>query len=243
MKINTKLNPQDSLYHDAKSMLGIITTASETTTLPLLEFFRSANEWLKQTTTWIWQSQASWLYDDKNQTDFPWATTTLVAAQQDYALPTTAQRIERVEVLDNAGEYQLIQPATREWITAYAMSEYYKTDGLPAFYILEGNSILLYPAPAAADVTLAAGLKTYFSRDVVDFAITATATTPGFSENFHRIISTGAALDFAYSRNMTNTIPPLINKINLFKSDLQEYYSKRHPDIKTQFRVIRESTI
>ena len=86
MKINAKLNPQDSLYHDAKTLLGIITTASETTTLPLAEFFRSANNWSRQTQIWIMQVQNVWKFDDSNQTDLEQATTDLVANQQDYSL-------------------------------------------------------------------------------------------------------------------------------------------------------------
>lgn len=224
-------------------MLGIVTTASESTTLPFFDFFRSANEWSRQSATWIWQNQSSWKYDDSKYTDFPEATTALVNDQQDYSLPTTAQKIERVEVLDKDGNYQLVNPTTREWIKDYSMSEYYETAGMPAYYILEGNSILLYPKPATGYVTMLLGLKVYFSRNITAFSITDTSTKPGFSENFHRIISVGAALDYAQSKQMTNIIPILMNKLSVLKFDLQEFYSSRHPAIKSQFRVFREETI
>jgi hypothetical protein len=243
VQINNKSNPSNSLYHDAKTLLGIITTASETVTLPLAEFFRSANEWLKQTSTWIWQAQSSWLYDDSNYTNFPWATTPLVNSQQDYSLPTTAQKIERVEVLDGNGNYILIPPTTREWVKTYAMTEFYKTPGMPVYYILEANSILLYPAPATGSVTLSAGLKVYFSRDVEDFVTTDTTRIPGFSENFHRILSVGAALDFATSRQMINSVNILTPKLNSLRGDLQEFYKGRETEIKPNFIIHREETI
>jgi len=243
LKINSKLNPQDSLYHDAKSLLGILTTASETVTLPLFEFFRSANEWTKQTAIWIWQVQGAWKFDDKNYTTYPFATTTLVASQQDYSLPSTALKIERVEVMDSDGNYQLIEPITKEWIKEQAMSEFYKDAGFPKYYSMEGNSIFLYPKPDADDVTLAAGLKIYINRDLNSFSLTDTATQPGFASDFHRIVSVGAALDFAQSRNMTNSTQLLINRLNSLKSDLQEFYSSRQSDIKTEIRITRESTI
>lgn len=243
MKINSRQNPQESLYHDTKTMLGIITTASETVTLPLFEFFRSANEWTRQITTWIMQTQGSWKYDDTNYTTFPTGTTTLVDGQQDYSLPSTTLKIERVEVMDASGNYQIVLPVTKEWIKAQAVSEFYETDGMPAYYSMEADSIFLYPAPGAGFVTLTAGLKVYINRDTNNFSISDTSTQPGFDPNFHRGISIGAALDFASSRAMTNTIPILVSKLNSLKSDLQEFYSSRQEDIKTSIRLRREETI
>ena len=245
MKIRSNQNPQDSLYHDSKNLLGILTTASETSTFPLADFFRSANEWNKQAHTWIMRKQASWKYDDSNQTDFPEATTDLVAGQQDYELPSSAQKVEKVEVLDKDGNYRIVAPITREQIKeqGYAVSEFYETDGLPVYYLLDGRSFLLFPAPAAAEVTISAGLKAYFNRDVVAFGVTATSTVPGFNTNFHRIISVGSALDFAYSRQMLNAVQLLNIKLNTLKSDLDEFYATRQTDIRPQIRISRESSI
>lgn len=243
MKINSRQNPQDSIYHDAKAMLGILTTASETISLPLFEFFRSANEWQRQVATWIMQVQGSWRWDDNNYTTYPTGTTNLIADQRDYVLPQTALKIERVEVMDEQGNYYVVDPVTKEWINNQAMSEFYKTSGRPVYYSMEGNSVFLYPAPAAANTTLTAGLKIYFNRTINGFSITDTSTKPGFVENFHRIISAGSALDFANSRNMTNTIPTLISKLNSLKTDLQEFYTVRETSVKPDIRIRRESTI
>lgn len=245
MKINSKLSPHDSLYHDAKTMLGIITTASETVTLPLAEFFRSANAYVKQAQTWIMQVQSTWKYDDSNQTDLPQATTDLVANQQDYSLKSVFKKIDKVEVLDGNGYYQPVFPITMEQIKeqGYSVSEFYKNAGLPVFYLLEGRSIFLFPKPSATDTTLTAGLKLYFNRDTVDFSITDTSTQPGFDVNYHRIVSVGASLDFATSRQMINSVNILTPKLNSLKNDLQEFYSSRQTENKPAFRVFREETI
>ena len=189
------------------------------------------------------QVQGAWKYDDNNYTTFPTGTTTLVASQQDYSLPSSALKIERVEVMDVDGNYQIVNPITKEWIKSQSISEFYETPGMPVYYSMEADSILLYPAPAAGSVTLAAGLKIYINRDVSTFSLTDTSTTPGFDPIFHRGVSMGAALDFANSRNMVNTIPILVNKLNSFKSDLQEFYTSRQVDIKPNLRLRREEAI
>lgn len=237
------MNPQDSLYHDAKSMLGILTTASETVTLPLFDFFRSANEWDRQAVTWILQVHGAWKYDDSGYTTFPTAVATLVDSQDDYSLPTATLKIERVEVMNKDGNYQLITPIAKEWIRSEAISEFYETAGMPLYYRMEGNSIKLIPKPSSNDVTLVEGIKIYINRTINSFSLTDTATQPGFADTFHRIISVGAAYDFAQAKGMVTAIQLLANRLNSMKSDLQEFYSTRQSNIKNEIRILREGTI
>ena len=241
MKIRTSSNTDQSLYHDCLFLLGLGVT--DTTTYPTNDFIRSANEWNRKAVTWIWQSQADWEYDDSNYTDLPTATTTLVAAQQDYALPSTAFEIDRVEVLDADGDYCLIAPLDKTWIKDEALSEFESTDGMPKWYDLRYNSIFLYPAPASADVTTAAGLKIYFRRGIDAFSITATATTPGFQENFHRICSVGPAMDFCNSKMITDRIPMLNGMMKDFMVDIKQYYSTRHKDYPSKIIVDRPNFV
>jgi hypothetical protein len=150
-----------------------------------------------------------------------------------------------VEVLDSNGLYQVVYPITLEEIReqGYSVSEFYKTPDMPIYYLLDGRSILLFPKPSSSKVTTTAGLKVYFDRDIDAFEITDTATQPGFDTNFHRIISVGAANDYANSRQMTNAIVLTNNKLTLLKNDLQEFYSTRAVEKKPQIRIIRESGI
>jgi hypothetical protein len=51
----------------------------------------------------IWEVDTGWVYDDSNANTRPHAYTSLVNNQQDYSLPSNAQVVERVDVLDGAG--------------------------------------------------------------------------------------------------------------------------------------------
>ena len=215
------------------------------TSFPLSEFFRSANDWNRQADSWIIKVQSAWRYDDSNNTDFAQFVTDLQDQQQDYSLPTTAREIRTVSILDKEGLEQPLDVITLEQIRemGYSLTEFYKTPGLPRYYMLDGRSVLLFPKPATADVTLTEGLILYTDRDVKEFAITDTATTPGFDNHFHRIISCGAAYDYANSRQMVNAVQLMSNKLALLKGDLQDFYSTRAVENKPQIRIFRESSI
>jgi len=179
MKFSSTTN-LDGLIQDCETLLGMASADISGDATTLKTFTRLINVWYRRVNSWIWESTGTWEYDDSNYTDLPVATGTLVAAQQDYEIPTTAQKIDRVEILDSSGNYQVLEQIDKSQIKSIAMSEYMETDGMPVKYDLVGCSILLYPAPAAANVTTAAGIKVYFSRDIRDFACkygTADATT------------------------------------------------------------------
>src|SRR3990167_10070724 len=86
------------LIQDCEDLLGMTAATISGTTATLQMFTRYINGWYRKTVSWIWQATGDWEWDDTNLTDLPIATTTLVASQQDYALPSTAQKILRVEV-------------------------------------------------------------------------------------------------------------------------------------------------
>lgn len=217
------------LCQDINLLLGL--SAADTSSFPIKDKTRSINEWYRRTNSWIWQATGTWEYDDSNYTDFPIATADLVATQQDYALPSTAQKIDRVEILDKSSNYQLLKPLDKSQVEE-AMSEFYETDGMPAYYDLVGASLMLYPTPAAANVTTTAGLKLYFTRDISAFTSASTTTEPGFARPYHRILSLGAALDYAVGRKMWDRVPHIKGQINDLKTDLQEFYGSRHRDMK-----------
>ena len=207
---------------------------TDTTSYPMIDKTRSINEWYKKAVSWIWQATGTWEYDDSNYSDFPIATADLVDAQQDYTLPSTAQKIDRVEVLSSTGDYFLIKPIDKSMIKGQAMSEFYETAGFPKYYDLVGSSLLLYPKPASGNVTTTAGLKVYFTRDIGVFNSSSTTTEPGFAEPFHRILSLGAALDYAIARRMWDRVNPLKAQLNELKVELQEFYGNRHRDMKVR---------
>jgi len=229
MKINDETSYQ-GICQDARFLLGMAVT--DTVSYTTKDLIRNANGWYRQFNSWIWQNSGTWEFDDTNLTDLPIATTDLVASQADYSLPSTAQKITRCEVMNANGDYVKLRPIDQSQVSD-AMTEMEETDGMPEYYDVVGNSLFLYPSPAAASVTTSNGLKLWFSRDIHEFATTDTNTEPGFNDNFHRGLSIGAALDYAIAHDFpTNTITSLNNQMAIVKESLAKFYGTRHSDMR-----------
>lgn len=217
-----------SLIEDIDFLVG-----TDSTSYPLADKLRNINLNFYDVVTDIIRYNSNWEWDDTNKTDYPIGTTTLVASQRDYTLPSNFLKLLRVEVLDSAGNYQKVQEFDEQQI-GVGLTEFMKSDGLPLYYREVGNSIELYPAASATSTTLAAGLKVYYTRTQTEFTNADAAVSPGFSANFHRILSLGAAYDFA-STKLTNN-PGLVNslrgRLDKMREDVKEYYSSRNREVK-----------
>lgn len=222
------------LIQDCEDLLGMTTAEISGNSALLKRFTKDINAYYRRVNSWIWEVTSTWEYDDSNWTDLPIATTDLIDGQQDYEIPSTAQKIDRVEVLDSAGNYQLITPIDKSQIKTGALDT--ETTGMPTEYDLIGRSLFLYPKPDADSVTLVAGLKLYFSRDIDEFTSTDTDTAPGFVSNFHRILSLGASLDYciAFMPDEVSKVNLLRSQINELREELKNFYSQRHRDQMTR---------
>ena len=169
MYFNDETN-NTGLIQDCESILGMEDAEISGDTTKLKNFTRFINIWYRRVNSWIWEATDTWEYDDSNWDDFPIATTTIVNSQQDYSIPSTAQRVDRVEILDISGDYQLLEPLDKDDIKDSSLSEHLETPGLPTHYDMTGRSIFLYPKPSTAKVTALLGLKIYFVRDIKEFA-------------------------------------------------------------------------
>lgn len=226
MKFLEATNKEVSLYHDALSLLGIPET--DTTTFPAAPYTRYVNAWYQRMVFYIWRSSGMWQFDDSTATTLPEATTTLVAGQEDYTIPTGGLDIREVHVMNSSGDYKKLKKINPFDIPyGSTRDEYYETDAMPAEYYLEGNSIIIKPAPAAASVTLALGLKIILDRNVTLFAVTDTTKEPGFVAQFHRILSLGAAYDFARAHNMVTKIAIIKPDLDKTIQEAEEYYARR----------------
>ncbi|MDD5551118.1 MAG: hypothetical protein PHS34_07660 [Candidatus Omnitrophica bacterium] len=230
MQFFNSTNKENSLYHDCLALLGL--SSSDTTSYPIADFTRSANEAYKLTNQIIWQSTGEWEFDDSNYETLPVATRDMVADQKDYLLPSYAQKIDRLEVMDNSEDWQVVIPFDKS-MEKDAMTELYSSTGLPKYYDLVGDSLILYPTPDATYCTLTAGLKLYFSREIDEFAVDDTTKEPGFNSDFHRMISLGAALDWAAPKGL-NLMGGLQNQIKDMKENIKKFYGSRDRDLKVR---------
>lgn len=180
----------------------------------------------------IWDSADGWSYDDKNNTTVPRAYTTLVHNTQDYAIPTTAQRINRIEVKDSSSNWLKLTPIDSPDIVG-ALPEFLGGSlGTPRYYDLIGNRIMLYPAPHSGYVTTASGMCVYVDKDVTEFAVTGTGT-PGFATPFHRILSYAASIDFVQDETHKNS---LIKQKQRLEQALARFYSRRSTELPTRIK-------
>ncbi len=219
-----------SIFEDIDFLVG-----SNSISFPPEDKLRIVNKINYDVTSDILRYQSNWEFDDTNETDFPIATTNLVTSQQDYSLPSTLVKLVRVEVKDSGGNYQRVEQLDETQIDQ-ALSEFMKTDGLPRYYREIGNSIELYPAPA--DVTLTNGLKCYYQRVVQDFTNADAAVEPGFSKQFHPILSYGAAYEYATINQLPNA-EALKARLDELREELREYYSNRNREVRTTLKVRR----
>lgn len=231
-------------FSDTTNKTGIVEditflTGFDTNSYALADRTRNANRWYYKAVMAAWRASSDWEFDDANQSNMPIATTTLVADQKDYTIPTNALRILRVEVKDSAGNWVLVQPFDETQI-GVALDEFEKTSGVPRYYRLTRRSVIMHPAPSAAAMTLTAGLKIYFLREVDEFTVADTTQEPGIAEPFHRVISLGASYDFALAKGLQNTAV-LKQEVEQLLAELGQFYSARHRNFKAQLRVRKEN--
>lgn len=215
---------------------------TDSTSYPIAQKTRNINTHFDNVVSLILSSDSRWKWADSNDDSHPIGTITLVNGTQDYELAGgTYLKILRVEVKDINGKYQLIHPIDDTEVQNQAMTEFQGSDaGMPKYYDKLGEYIFLYPKPSSAMVTTTAGLKVYYQRTPSYFATTDTTKVPGFAPLYHRILSVGAALDYAISQGMNGKINTLTPMLKVLQDGLVQHYSTREADTRTRMTIARE---
>lgn len=235
------------MFSDASGGTGIVQDLdswlnTDDTSYPIASKTRDINSWLDRVVALILSADGRWQFDDSNYTDFPCSTTTLVDSQQNYTLSgATFLDVTRLEVMDQNGNYNLLEPIDEHDVNNQALSEFYKTPGRPLKYDKRGDSIFLYPKPGAGFVTMANGLKVLFQRGPSHFVVGDTTKVPGFNPLFHRILSLGPALDYASKNELTTKIKIIQPRLDKLEAGLLEAYAVRSKDEKVRMTVGREN--
>lgn len=196
------------------------------TTGVLQEFTAYINQHNRKVWHYIFSAYGGWQYEDENQTDLPASTTSLVASQTSYALPTNSLTVRGVEVKDENGNWTQLDPLNEEMIRDTGpMGEFEKTPGQPRFYQLIGPTIRIFPA---ADYNQVSSFKVFYDRGSVNFASTDTTKTPGFGTEYHDILSIGASIEWLKIHQPNNsTLAILRQDYEEYKTNLKDFYSKK----------------
>lgn len=181
MQYNSSATSQDMVS------LANLFTKQNNTTFPLTEKTIFANMGNRIILTEIHKAYGGWKYDDRNNTDFPIATSDLTSGQDNYALPLDTNQLNAVYIRDSSNtNWTKLIPVTLEEINRIeAEPEFQSTDSVPMYYRPVSNSIKIYPAP---NYSVTDGLMIEYSRDVSTFATTDTTKSAGFDTIFHEAI-------------------------------------------------------
>lgn len=99
--------------------------------------------------------------------------------------------------------------------------------GIPVYYMPQGEDIILIPTP---NYTLADAVRVWTDLIIPDLDIDEPTAQPQFAKQFHRILSVGAALDYAITHSMTDKVTYLTALWNDYEKRLRDFYSKRYQD-------------
>lgn len=203
---------------------------SDDNSYPLADKCRNINRAYDEAVAAILESDGRWQFDDLNATDLPIGTTPLVANQQDYSFSSEFLTISRIEIQDQFGNWKALKPIDEQDVIrdGSSLTDFQKQPGQPEFYDKRGNSLFLYPAPSYSQD---ASLKAYFQRNISYFVPTDTDKTPGFNQQFHRILSVRAALDYAISKDLSvNKIKMLTSMSATLLEGLKAAYARKSKD-------------
>lgn len=226
MEFSNSVN-KNGLVEDTDFLCG-----TNSDTYPLADKVRNINNHYLNVNRLIWEVAEGWQYDDSNKTDLPIATTTLTHNQKNYTIPSTAQRVQRIEVKDINGNWRVLDQIDVNDIKS-SINDYMEMAGMPVQYDIIADSVFLYPSPSSAYCFGTDDMQIYFDRCVTEFTTASTTASPGFAAPFHRILSLGAALD-----NEKDDLK--IRRMTAEKSDLIEglkrFYSHRNVERKNSIR-------
>jgi len=226
------------VFSDSTTKLGLVEEVdslcdSTSTSYPINDKTRRLNTALEQVVGWILNVDGTWQWDDSNNTDLPIGTQTLVASQSAYTFNDKFLQLVEVQVKDKAGNWTIIKPIDqKEYSDSIPLDEAFETAGLPYYYDkVSDDTIKLYPAPAAANCTLASGLKIKFKRTAHLFTAADTTAVPGFASNFHVVLAYMASIPYCmtYKKDRVNMYQAMVNDL---KDGLLKQYSQREKDVR-----------
>lgn len=211
--------------------------ASDSTTYPTADKLRAINKAIHYVTHLILEAQDEADFDDSNYTDFPIYTTSLVADQQDYALPDKTLKIQRVEISYDGTTWVKVEPfdigESSQPTDATSVEGDFSTS--KPYYDVRSNSVFFFPIP---QTNVTNGLKMWTLREPDEFTKTDTTQEPGFAEAFHPLISYIPALEWLTAKKLnpekqTQLREWIVNLVATLKTHYGSKNKDRHIELKS----------
>ncbi len=229
---------KNGLIQDCEFWTGLGDAGISGNATYLKQFTSSINRHFHRVVTMILESQDDWDFDDLTKTDYPVATTPMVADQRDYTFPASLKilKIKRVDITYDGNNYFMATPfdinesgygfgpASNTTMETSVDSRFSK--GSPQFD-MKGNSIWIYPRASTADVAAGAKIRVEFFREITEFASTDTSTEPGIDEPWHRMLSIGASLDWAIGKRLVELKSDMASLMADYEVRLRKYYGSK----------------
>ena len=213
---------------------------SDDTAYPRLDKTARVNDGLEEMVAEAISSDGVWEWDDTNRTDLPIGTGTLVEGQESYSFSAEYLKVVEIDILTTtAGLWRRLKQISRDDLDGLSKEEYFgvtsgnPAKGMPEFYDIEGDSIRLFPAPAATSVTLASGLRIQFKRTASLFTPVSTTvadtTEPGFASPFHVLLAYYAAIPYCMAFKK-DRVALYEKRWDMGMKKFIKFYGKRNPD-------------
>lgn len=195
------------------------------------------NESLFDITNEIILAHDSFDWDDPYKTDYPIATTPLVASQRDYQFDSISfLKLKRVDVSWDGTNYYRATP--------FDSASY--MDGLGNDDLTDNNfsrtepqydpksfGFWLYPRATAADVTSGGKIRIEYTRGYTEFVYTDTTAVVPIDRPFHDLVAIGAAL------KLPNLSADQYNKLSVLYQNgidkIKRHYGTRNEDAQLVF--------
>jgi hypothetical protein len=163
----------------------------------LKDFTARINNGIDRFYSIVFQYDVLWNFDDRNQTDLPIATTSLVSGTRDYQFDSELLQFVQAFAKDSSGTFhELTQQDDRNTPHAYLVDD---SSGTPTSYELVGNSIIVNPAP---NYNSSGGLKVVFKRNGVKFTATDSSQPVGIPTLFHSYLARFASHPFLLEKSL-----------------------------------------
>ena len=199
---------------------------------------KNVNLGVKRVDAFIINADGTWQYDASTQTDQPRATFNLTEGQEPYTFASDYLQIEAMDVRKSATDpWVRLIPLDHSELGDLTPEEYFGVDssgnpnkGIPThFDMFTDDSFRLYPAPAAASMTLASGGRVWFKRNSPLFTVASNTDTdtaePGFAIN-HEILAHMSSIPYCIKYHK-DRVPAYLSEIERMKLEIIKHYSYR----------------